>query len=71
MCYTVLTAAGGAVLVLCGSRLLFLRSSSLTGSLTRTPWYGLDRASADGEAKETRDKTKIKIKDDFMSPQLS
>lgn len=37
MCHGVLTAVGGAVLVLCGSRLLFLLSSSLTGSLTRTP----------------------------------
>lgn len=56
MCYGVLTAVGGAVLVLCGSRLLFLLSSSLTGSLTRTPWYGLDLASADGGAREARNR---------------
>lgn len=53
-CHAVLTPGGGAVLVLCSSRLLFLLSSSLTGSLTRTPWYGLGLASADGGAREAR-----------------
>lgn len=52
MCLGGLTAVGGAALVLCGSRLLFLLSSSLTGSLTRTPWYGLDLARADGGARD-------------------
>lgn len=52
MCHAVLTTGGGAVLVLCISRLLFLLSSSLTGSLTRTPWYGLGLASADDGARE-------------------
>lgn len=51
-CHGVLTTGGGAVLVLCSSRLLFLLSSSLTGSLTRTPWYGLGLVSADCGARE-------------------
>lgn len=49
-----LTTAGGAVFVLCTSRLLFLLSSSLTGSRTRTPWYGLGLARAGGGATEPR-----------------
>ena len=55
MCHGVLTAEGGAVLMLSGSRLLFLLSSSMTGSLTRTPWYGLDLASADGDARDIKE----------------
>lgn len=46
------TAVGGTVLALCVSRLLFLLSSSLTGSLTLTPWYGLGLARADDGARE-------------------
>lgn len=33
---------------------LFLRSSSLTESLTRTPWYGLDLLGAAGWARNAR-----------------
>lgn len=39
-----LTAVGGNVLAVFP---LFLRSSSFTGSLTLTPWYGLDAACSD------------------------
>lgn len=51
-CHAVLTAVGGTVLVLFVSWLLFLLSSSLTGSLTLTPWYGLGLARADDGARE-------------------
>lgn len=41
--FTALTAVGGDVLTLLGLLLpLFLLRSSFTGSLTRTPWYGLE-----------------------------
>lgn len=50
--HVVLTAVGGTVLVLSVSWLLFLLSSSLTGSLTLTPWYGLGLARADDGARE-------------------
>lgn len=38
------TALGGVVLA---AFPLFLRSSSFTGSLTLTPWYGLDADASD------------------------
>ena len=67
-CGGVLTAGGGTVLVLCGSRLLFLLRSSLTGSLTRTPWYGLDLASDDDGARDTqrnRDEERVEYTQHF------
>lgn len=39
-CYISLTALGGTVLALWRSSPRFLLSNSLTGSRTRTPWYG-------------------------------
>lgn len=67
----VLTTVGGAVLALWSSRLLFLLSSSLTGSLTRTPWYGLGLVSADGGAREAGSRQRETDTRDFISLHLS
>lgn len=53
VCGYLLTAVGGAVLAVFP---LFLRSSSLTGSLTLTPWYGLDAACSDSAMNKHKEK---------------
>lgn len=50
------TALGGVVLA---AFPLFLRSSSFTGSLTLTPWYGLDADASDSAVPKNTSLTRL------------